>query len=303
MIGRNTFAGAFVDRSCARREDAAWLAAALAGEDARFVPVLGDKCLVRGEPPAAVLAGRNALGELPLEERAIFLGIFRERPVFAVPLEGEGEPPLAELGEYHDLRYLGSVLPADEANLLAHARALVLWHRSQKYCGHCGAPSRAESGGNTRVCTDCGVRIFPRVDPAIIVLVSDRDRCLLGRQRDWPEGRYSTIAGFVEPGESLEDAVAREVLEETDVRVREIVYHSSQPWPFPSSLMLGFTAEATSERISLNDGELEDARWFTRKELESGYPKLPYRLSIARRLIDDWLAEQHTARTRARGVR
>jgi len=121
------------------------------------------------------------------------------------------------------------------------------------------------------------------------VLVHDRDRCLLGRQSSWPEGRYSTVAGFVEPGESLEDAVAREVQEETDILVSDIRYHSSQPWPFPSSIMLGFTADAESEVITLNDGELEDARWFTHKELTSGHPKLPPRLSISRALVDSWI--------------
>ena len=129
----------------------------------------------------------------------------------------------------------------------------------------------------------------PRDHPAIIVIVENGDQCLLGRQRGWPDGRYSTIAGFVEPGESLEDAVRREVFEETNIRVTEVRYHSSQPWPFPSSLMLGFRAFASSRDIRLNDGELEDAQWFTRKELRSGFPKLPYRVSIARRLVDHWL--------------
>jgi NAD+ diphosphatase len=200
--------------------------------------------------------------------------------------------PFPELGEFHDLRYLGTVLPADEANLVAHARALVLWHASQVFCGVCGSSARPEAAGNSRVCLndDCRREIFPRVDPAIIVLVANGDRCLLGRQISWPEGRYSTIAGFVEPGESLEDAVRREVYEETNIRVGKVSYHSSQPWPFPSSLMLGFMAEALSRDIHLNDGELEDAQWFSRKELASGFPKLPFRISIARRLVDHWLA-------------
>jgi NAD+ diphosphatase len=303
MNGHNIFAGAFVDRSGHRREDPAWLKSALDSSDSLFVPVWGDKCLATGEPLAAVLLSRGDVDGFLTAEDSIFLGLYRERPAFAVPVEATGEAPFADVGQFHDLRYLGNSLPADEANLVAHARALVLWHRSQRYCGRCGSPSKAESGGNTRLCvsTDCGIRIFPRVDPAIIVLVSDRDRCLLGRQPGWPEGRYSTIAGFVEPGESLEDAVQREVLEETNVAVHEIRYHSSQPWPFPSSLMLGFMADAISEEILLNDGELEDARWFTRKELESGFPKLPYRLSIARRLVDDWLLRHdHRAPTRTR---
>lgn len=303
MNGHNIFAGAFVDRSGHRREDPQWLRSALESADSLFVPVWGDRCLATGEPLSAVLLSRRDVDGYLRPEDCIFLGLYRQRPAFAVPID-TGEAPFAQLGQFHDLRYLGSSLPAEEANLVAHARALVLWHRSQQYCGRCGSLSRAESGGNTRACIapDCAVRSFPRVDPAIIVLVSDRDRCLLGRQPGWPEGRYSTIAGFVEPGESLEDAVQREVLEETNVRVHEIRYHSSQPWPFPSSLMLGFTAEALSDGIRLNDGELEDARWFTRKELESGFPKLPYRLSIARRLVDDWIARHEhdlPARTRA----
>jgi NAD+ diphosphatase len=135
------------------------------------------------------------------------------------------------------------------------------------------------------------------VDPAIIVLVADGDRCLLGRQTGWPGGLYSTIAGFVEPGESLEDAVRREVYEETNIRVAAVRYHSSQPWPFPSSLMLGFVAVADTtlaKEIRLNDGELEDARWFTRKELRSGFPKLPFKISIARRLVESWLGTETT---------
>jgi NAD+ diphosphatase len=217
--------------------------------------------------------------------------MYREQPAFAIGIDKSVSEPFSELGQFHDLRYLGSVLPADDASLAAHARALVVWHRLQKFCGHCGAMTRAESGGNTRKCRndECGKTIFPRVEPAIIVLVSNGDRCLLGRQGSWPDGRYSTIAGFVEPGESLEDAVRREVMEETNVKVGNIHYHSSQPWPFPSALMLGFTAEAESEDIQLNDGELDDARWFSLKEMTSGFPKLPYRISIARRLVDDWI--------------
>lgn len=292
MTDSNTFAGAFVERHAHLREDSAWLQEALDDRESRFVPVWGDWCLAAGEPAHTILLDRDQAGNFVDPEASVFLGLYRNRPVFALPFERGDSPPFADLGEFRDLRVLGSELPADEANLVAHARALVIWHRTQRYCGYCGAPTRAESGGNTRVCTneDCGRRLFPRVDPAIIVLVHDRDRCLLGRQASWPADRYSTIAGFVEPGESLEDAVAREVQEETDVTVGEVRYDSSQPWPFPSSLMLGFIADATTTDVAMNDGELEDARWFTVKEVASGYPKLPPRLSIARRLIDGWVA-------------
>jgi len=287
----NVFAGAFVDRIGERRKDSAWLADALRSEQSCFVPVWGDQCLVGGDPLEAILLSREQVRSIVDDRELIFLGLFHDRPAFALSIAGATDAPFRELGEFHDLRYLGTVLPPDEANLVAHARALVLWHASQVFCGICGSSARSGAAGNSRICmnADCQREIFPRVDPAIIVLVSDGERCLLGRQTNWPEGRYSTIAGFVEPGESLEDAVRREMYEETNVRVGKVTYHSSQPWPFPSSLMLGFMAEAESTDIHLNDGELEDAQWFTRKELRSGFPKLPFRISIARRLVDHWL--------------
>ena len=287
----NVFAGAFVDRIGERRKDPDWLAEALANTSTRFVPVWRDRCLVGGDPPTAILLDRADTEMHLRDEDAIFLGLFRDQPAFAVPIDGNIDAPFGELGEFKDLRFLGTVLPPDEANLCAHARALSIWHDTAHYCPRCGSASQPEAGGNTRRCSnpDCGQVLFPRTDPAIIVLVAKGDRCVLGRQSSWPEGRYSTIAGFVEPGESLEDAVRREVYEETNIRVGDVRYHSSQPWPFPSSLMLGFIAEAASEKINLNDGELEDARWFSREELASGDVGLPFRISIARRLVDHFI--------------
>jgi NAD+ diphosphatase len=287
---QNVFAGAFVDRSGELRKDADWLADALTSDDSRFVAVWSDKFLVGVETAGVVLLESRQIDLAAAEQELIFLGIFRDSPTFAIEIGGD-DAPFQELGEFQELRYLGTVLPPDEANLVAHARALVLWHASQVFCGTCGSAARPGAAGNSRICINdsCGREIFPRVDPAIIVLVEHGKRCLLGRQQSWPEGRYSTIAGFVEPGESLEDAVRREVYEETNVRVGKVTYHSSQPWPFPSALMLGFTAEATTTDIELNDGELDDARWFTREDLRSDFPKLPFRISIARRLVDGWL--------------
>ena len=287
----NVFAGAFVDRSGERRKDPDWLNRAVVSEEARFVPVWGDRCLVGGDPLHAVRLERSQIEEFVGEHNMIFLGLFRNQPAFALAIDRDVKQPFAGLGSFESLRYLGTRLPLDEANLVAHARALVLWHASQSYCGICGSEARPDAGGNTRRCInpDCGREIFPRTDPAVIVLVHDGERCLLGRQASWPEHRYSTIAGFVEPGESLEDAVRREVFEETNVRVGAVRYHSSQPWPFPSSLMLGFMAEAKTSDILLNDGELDDAQWFTREQLRSDFPKLPFRISIARRLVDHWI--------------
>lgn len=291
MEDHNIFAGAFVDRSGDRRKDSAWLASAVISEDARFVPVWGDRCLVGGDPLHAVRLMRSQIEGYIDDHNLVFLGLFRNQPVFALAIKPEAEQPFQELGDFENLRFLGTRLPLDEANLIAHARALVLWHASQSYCGICGSPALPDAGGNTRRCVnaDCGTEIFPRTDPAVIVLVHDGKRCLLGRQASWPENRYSTVAGFVEPGESLEDAVRREVFEETNIRVGAVHYHSSQPWPFPSALMLGFIAEATTSEIILNDGELEDAQWFSREQLRSDFPKLPFRISIARRLVDHWI--------------
>lgn len=288
----NTFAGAFVDRAGTQRTDEDWIRRAAHNPKSCYVPIWDDRCLARGEPLRAQLLRRSELGAHMEDKEHIFLGLFRNQPTFALNIESP-EPPLPNFGEFHDLRYLGGVLPSDEANLVAHARALITWHKTHRHCGYCGAVLRNRAAGNARECTskDCGKQVFPRVDPAIIVLVTTGDRCLLGRKGDWPEGRFSTIAGFVEPGESLEDAVRREVREETNIAVDDIHYHSSQPWPFPQALMLGFHATATSEDIGLIDGELAEAGWFTAKEISAGYPKLPYKLSIARRLIDDWLEE------------
>jgi NAD+ diphosphatase len=260
----NVFAGAFVDRSGERRKDREWLARAAQSDACRFVPVWGDRCLVGGDPPHAILLERDRVDPFIDEDHLIFLGLFHDQPAFAFSIGRDQPAPFEEFGEFQDLRFLGTILPPDEANLAAHARALVLWHASQMFCGVCGTALRPEAGGNTRICmnTGCGRVTFPRVDPAIIVLVADGERCLLGRQ---------------------------EVYEETNVHVGEVRYHSSQPWPFPSSLMIGFVADAVSSQIRLNDAELEDAQWFTRKELRSGFPKLPFKISIARRLVDHWI--------------
>ncbi|MFQ5691306.1 MAG: NAD(+) diphosphatase, partial [Gemmatimonadota bacterium] len=178
-------------------------------------------------------------------------------------------PPLLEHGEFHDLRRVGSLLEQREGALLAYARAMVRWHRRHRFCGACGSRAESTEGGHVRMCTDaaCHRLHFPRMDPAIIVRVSDAERCLLARKPGWPSGMYSVLAGFVEPGETLEEAVAREVCEETGLAVRDVRYHSSQPWPFPSSLMLGFVAGYEEGPLRVDSGELEDARWFERAEL------------------------------------
>jgi NAD+ diphosphatase len=225
------------------------------------------------------------------DDDLVMLGRFHDVFCFAVEVHGDAPPAtLPEATSFEDLRMVGGNLPADEAGLLAYARAMVLWRRRHRHCGTCGAPTTASSAGHVMKCSNvsCGDEQFPRLDPAIIVLVTDGERALLGRQAAWPAGRYSTIAGFVEPGESLEDAVVREVLEETGVTVVDARYHSSQPWPFPSSLMIGYTATAAPGAVAKADEELEDVRWFSRADVAAGNVGLPPPQSVSFRLIEDW---------------
>lgn len=293
MRNPNVFSGPYLDRLAHLRRDAAFLASALRDPAALLVPVWHSRSLVRREEHgcrACFVEAAHELRRSLADEEFVLLGRYRGRVCFAAEFNGEQAPEIPPGTRFEDLRVAGGLLPGDEAGLLAYARALLLWRQRHRYCGACGAPTRSASAGHVMKCTaeGCGVEHFPRLDPAIIVLVTDGERALLGRQAAWPPGRYSTIAGFVEPGESLEDAVVREVLEETGVAVTDAVYHSSQPWPFPSSLMIGFTARAPAGCAPRAGEELEDARWFTRAEIASGTPLLPPPQSVAFRLIEDW---------------
>jgi NAD+ diphosphatase len=294
MAPDNLFAGAYLDRRAEARLRADWLAEARGDADTLYVVMLQGTALVRpgaaGElSHVAFLDGNDPRVAATADpEHLVLLGWYQNRRCVLVDLTADLATP-CDGEHFAELRPLASELPASEASLLAYARALNLWRANHLFCSRCGTPTRAERAGHARHCPACGYHSFPRLDPAIIVLAQDGDRALLGRQSSWPTGRYSTIAGFVEPGESLEDAVRRELREETGITAGEITYHSSQPWPFPSSLMLGFTAEATFAPPVLHDGELEDARWFTREELLAGSVLLPPPTAIARRLIDRWL--------------
>lgn len=286
------FGGRHFDRAVDLRGRLDELGEILSGPDARLIPMhRGRNLLRRGETLTAAHVPVDAWPDVATDPgNCVLLGRHLEHFCFAIDLSHLPEETLAEHGKLADLRTSGPMLTDDDAALLACARALLLWHRDHRFCGRCGAPNEMHSGGHILRCSsaDCGRSQFPRIDPAIIVLVDDGPRCLLGRQASWPPNRYSTIAGFVEPGESLEDAVAREVEEETGVKVRDAGYHSSQPWPFPSSLMLGFHAKATDTTITLQDDELEDARWFSRRDILEGLVKLPPRVSISFRLIEEW---------------
>lgn len=282
-----------LDRAADRRRDEDWLAKAWAAPDTQVALVAADRLAVTEDRTALRLVSPAEAG--PGER--IFLGIDRVagagrtaegRAVFAVLLESEPDEGFATLRE------AGTVLDDREAGIAVNVVGLANWHLAHPRCARCGAATAVAEAGHVRRCPACGATHFPRSDPAIIVLVTDdQDRALLGRGDNWPPGRYSTLAGFVEPGESLEAAVRREVLEETGVVVgADVRYAGSQPWPMPSSLMLGFYATAEQTAIEVDDDEIVDARWFSRDDLrrliEPGDLALPGGISISRRLIEGW---------------
>jgi NAD+ diphosphatase len=289
----NFFAGPYLERRAEAREEPGWLPAARADPATRYLIGHGTTQLVQAGSPRriAFLTGDAPLVAAAQEAQLVLLGWFRAAHCVLVDLPAQRAAAAPAGTAFEELRPLAPELDADEAGLLAYARAMSVWRSRQRHCGVCGAPTLAGRAGHVLVCSHapCAHEFFPRIDPAIIVLVSDGERALLGRQASWPVRRYSTIAGFVEPGESLEDAVVREVAEETGVSVSAVRYDSSQPWPFPSSLMLGFQARAAAGSPVRVSGELEDARWFTRAQLRSGEALAPPSRSISWRLIETWL--------------
>lgn len=301
----NFFAGPYLERQAEAREDPGWLTTVRADPATLYLVGRGTTHLVHGEPQPriAFLSGEHPLLRDVDERCCVLLGKLQDRWVVLVELALEGSAELAPGTTFQELRPLAPSLPGDEAGLLGLARALVIWRSRQRHCGACGAPTVPVRAGHCMRCSreGCAQEFFPRIDPAIIVLVTDGEHALLGRQPSWPPGRYSTIAGFVEPGESLEDAVVREVLEETGVRVRWVRYDSSQPWPFPSSLMLGFHATALPDSPVRITSELDDARWFTREQIQSGAVILPPPHAISYRLICTWLEGRHPVPGEAKG--
>jgi NAD+ diphosphatase len=310
-----------LDRAGGRRADPAWMRAQLERPDRKVLPLWRDECLVAaGQPvvlsgdrasrlpggqPATVprLSGSQpATAHGPAADELVFLGLSADGPLFALDLselEREAALDLTGADDCADVRTLIAAVSRDEAGLLAYARGLLHWQRRQRFCGRCGGRCEPQEGGHLRVCADCGALHFPKIEPAIIVLVElpgEPRRCLLGRHQGAGPGRFSTLAGFVEIGESLEDAVRREVAEEAGVEVGAVRYQGSQAWPFPAGLMIGFRGIANSPDIAVDGAELADARWFTAAEVRArlgdhaAVP--PYRVdSIGRLLIETWLAE------------
>lgn len=299
----HTFAANPLDRAGDRRADAAWLTRKLHDPSSLAVALWNGQPLVEDGPKGSQIAYLPAAMAEDLAggpERLLFMGLWKETAVFAIDLEGGADPaegPLQGVGKFTDLRGVAPQLPATDAGILATAKAMFEWRRKHRHCANCGEPSQVADGGWKRVCPACNAEHFPRTDPVVIMLATRGERCLLGRQAVWPKGMFSALAGFVEPGESLEEACARELAEEAALKTLSVRYHSTQPWPWPSSLMIGLIAEVENEDASPDQTELEEVRWFTREEakmllageIQGAWAPPP--LAIAHHLIKAWAFE------------
>jgi NAD+ diphosphatase len=298
----NVFAGNPLDRASERRGDLSWLKAKLEDPDSLAIAIWNGKPFVEKTKDGA----GNQIAYLPVNlaeelsgggERLLFMGLWKDTAVFAVDLEGNADPaegPLMGLGRFEDLRGIALTLPQADAAMLATARQMFEWRRRHRHCASCGQPSVAFDGGWKRVCPSCQAEHFPRTDPVVIMLATHAGKALLGRQAAWPSGMFSALAGFLEPGESIEEACARELKEEAGLKTSRVTYHSTQPWPYPSSLMIGLIAEVEDEDATPDQTELSEVRWFTKPEMRDLLAgKLtgtfaPGRMAIAHQLIRSW---------------
>ena len=300
---QNFYAGNPLDRIAARRDDEAYLASLLADPSSRFVPVWRNRHLMQDDTADGLRIGmpsRRQLGHDVARLSAypwVLLGTLDGGGVFTVDLSAlEAPQELIDpaFGRFEELRPLAPLLPATDAAILAQARGLLHWRGNHRFCGHCGTANVPEQGGYRLGCPSCGLQNFPRTDPVVIMLVHHQGRALLARGTRFPGKRlFSALAGFVEPGETAEEAVAREVMEETGVSLGRITYQSSQPWPYPGSLMLGFHAEATSVVLTLDPEEIAEAHWLTAHEIRNAAERdieLPGPTAIAHSLVASWLA-------------
>ncbi|HJV44024.1 NAD(+) diphosphatase [Caulobacter sp.] len=302
----NIFAGNPLNRASERRGDESWLAEKLADAESLAVALWNGKPLVEdvldadGKPRGVQIAYLRADMAQDLAggaERLLFLGLWKDIAVFAVDIEGAADPaegPLQGLGRFEELRGAAGAMPAADAGILATAKSMFEWRRRHRWCSVCGQKTEVSDGGWKRVCPACDAEHFPRTDPVAIMLAVHDGKCLLGRQAAWPAGMFSALAGFVEPGETIEEACARELKEEAGLTATAVRYHSSQPWPWPSSLMIGLMADVDSGDAAPDQTELEEVRWFTKDEArqlirgETEGLFAPPPLAIAHQLIKAW---------------
>ncbi len=300
---QNTFAGNPLDRASYKRADADWLKGKIADPDTLAVALWNGKPMVEDAPGgdrslriAYVPMGlaRETAGS---DERILFLGLWKDTAVFAIDLETAIDPaegPLKGFGRFEDLRASALRLPTGDAAICATAKGVFEWRRRHGFCPACGEQTIAVEGGWERVCESCRTEHFPRTDPVVIMLPTIGEKCLLGRQAVWPQGMYSALAGFLEPGETIEEACAREVNEEAGLTAVRVNYHSTQPWPYPSSLMIGLICEVEDDNAEPDLNELEEVRWFSRTEARSlikgelNDARAPGGMAIAFQLIKAW---------------
>lgn len=291
----HVFASNPLDRVPGQRSDEAWLQAQREDPRGRYLPFRVLEAAVSPNDPQRLgwLVRRDAEAWSALGD-AIFLGVLDGVSHFAISIEASDDA----LGlEFREARGLATELALPEAGILAQARSMLQWHWTHRFCSECGTATVSIEGGARRQCSGCGVRSYPQISPSMIVLVERNDRCLLARRPRGPLNRFSCLAGYVEPGESIEDSVAREVFEESGVRIANVRYHSSQPWPFPATLMIGCIAEAASDEIAVDGVEIAEARWFSRDEVRRAIagenPELlvPDGIAIANHLIRAWVED------------
>ena len=298
------FSGNPLDRASELRTDPKWLDERLEDPASRFLVLNDLQALVKIGSSGGLAWATSGVRELEREATGpVLLGLRDGVAHFAVDVS-DAEKPLAALGvegaaEFGDVRALAARLPGEEASIVAQARALLDWHANHAFCSSCGERTRPVQGGAVRLCIDCQIEHFPRVNPVVIMVVTRGDECLLGRQRGWPDGMFSALAGFIEIGETIEEAVRRETLEEAGIVVAAVHYQASQPWPFPSSLMIGCTAEATNAEIVVDHKELQDAQWFSSEQVRQTIHSpgsvegffVPPAMSIAHFLLRGWIRD------------
>lgn len=299
MQERIPFSGNPLDRASNLRRDEAWIYDQLGAQQSRYLAFWRLNVLVRQSDQTELhWLDESVRSYLSIDATPLLLGVHEGVAHFAVDLSDLTDPIAIcgiEGADFTDARRIATDLPGGDAGILAQGRALLEWHSRHRFCGTCGAPTEVGGGGSMRRCTQCAAEHFPSPHPVVIMVVWRGDRCLLGRGRGWAPGRYSALAGFIDQGETIEEAVAREVKEEVGLTVDGVTYQSSQPWPFPMSLMIGCFAHVVDEAFTVDPEELEEARWFDRDEILRAYDDpdsvdfgIPGRIAIAHHIIKAW---------------